>query len=122
MIERHIGRGISRKLLILINCMVFGIIPGYGVKLLERCSPKILVLSCSGRASDPSDFLMVVNISYNCSMFLVIFYNDPSLVFSDFNFVSKRSFLYFWITFLMLLNRLLKIDLSEGCLGFSQRE
>jgi len=55
-------------------------------------------------------------------MFLVVFHNEPSCVFKDLNFVSKRSFLYFWINFLMVLDRLLKADLSEGNLDLCQRE
>jgi len=38
--------------------MVLGVLSGWGVKILERCSPKRLSLSRSDKASDPSNFLI----------------------------------------------------------------
>jgi hypothetical protein len=76
LVGRDIESGVSRKLLILTNCELLGIISRYGIKILERYSPKRLALSRSDSTCDPSNFLIGQEYSFNFSILLVVFDND----------------------------------------------
>jgi len=72
--------------------------------------------------SDLSNFLMEQENYFKLNMFLVVFFNELSCRIIVFNFISKSSFLLYIIYFLTVLDRLLKVVLSEDSLDLCQRE
>lgn len=94
----------------------------WSMKIFERCFSKRLVLSRSERANNPSAFLIEQENFCNLRKFLVVFHSEPSWVYKDLKFVSKSSFLNFWFSFLKMLDKLLKVDLSEDSLDLCHQE
>lgn len=75
---RYIGNGASRNLFILFKSVVSGEVMGWGLNMLERCSPNRLSLSTSDSASEQSGCLIGHECSFNFRRFLVILHNEAS--------------------------------------------
>jgi hypothetical protein len=100
---RDNSNGASRKLFILFKKVVLEEVMGWGLNMLERCSPNKLA---KDSASEPSGFLIGRESFFNFRRFLVVFHSEPSFVFKDLYFYSKCSFMCFNISFLMVFARL----------------